>query len=265
MPALKTPSVPALERALSVLELLARTQNGLTLPELTRRLSLPKSSVHCLLLTLERRGYLLRQAPNGRYLFGSRLFSLGNQVLNGLALRETAAPHLRDLMERTHLTVHLAVLEGGEAVLIAKAEPPGASRLATWPGKRMDLHSTGVGKALLAYLPEAELARLLGERGLPRRNENSITSTRKLREELATVRRLGYALDDEEDEIGLRCIGAPVFDPAGGVAAAISVSGSIIEVREENRAALAAQVVATAAVISRTPGYGPAAAVQGAD
>ena len=208
---LKTPSVPAVERVLSILELLAGSRAGMPLPDIARELGLPKSSVHCLLVTLERRGYLHRNERTGCYLFGSKLFSLGNLALSGRELRDVAAPFLRALMEKTRLTVHLAVLERNEAVIIDKVEPSSMFKLATWLGKRMDVHCTGVGKALIAYLPDEELRRLVEERGLPRHNENSIVTIRKLKDELVRARRRGYAIDDEEDEIGLRCIGAPDF------------------------------------------------------
>lgn len=252
---LKTPSVPALERALAVLELLAGSRAGLTLPEISRRLRLPKSSVHCLLVTLERRGYLHRNERTMRYLFGAKLFSLANMALSGLELREIAAPFLRALSEETRLTVHLAILERSEAVLIDKVEPPGQYRLATWLGKRMDVHCTGVGKALIAYLPDEELSRLVRDRGLPRHNENSIVSLRKLKEELARVRRMGFSTDDEEDEIGLRCIGAPIFDQTGKVVAALSLSGTVSQVREDNSAALAEAAKQAASSISRALGF----------
>ncbi|MEO7145737.1 MAG: IclR family transcriptional regulator [Bryobacteraceae bacterium] len=257
MAQLKTPSVPALERALSILELLARSSNGLSLPELARRLKLPKSSVHCLLLTLERRKYLQRNDNTHRYLFGNRLFGLANMALSGTGLRERAAPFLRALMERTGLTVHAAILERNEAVLVAKAEPAGIFRLATWIGKRMDAHCTGVGKALIAYLPDSELSLLIAERGLPRHNDNTISSVRKLKEELARVRKLGYSTEDEEDEVGLRCIGAPVFDRAGSLAAAISVAGTTSQISVENMGALARQLKQAADAISSALGFQP--------
>jgi DNA-binding IclR family transcriptional regulator len=246
---LKTPSVPALESALNALELLAQSRAGLTLSELTRRLEIPKSSAHCLLLTLERRGYLHRNERN-RYLFGLRLFSLANMALSGLELRERAAPFLKSLMARTRLTVHLAMLEQHEAVLIEKVEPAGIFRLATWLGKRMDVHCTGLGKALTAYLPDDELEQLVHEHGLPRHNDNTISSLRRLRDDLARTRKLGYAVDDEEDEIGHRCIGAPIFDQTGAVIAAVSVSGTTSDVSGDNVVFLAERVKECAASIS---------------
>ncbi len=249
---MKTPSVPALERGLAILELLASSRAGLTLPEIARELHLPKSSVHCLLITLERHRYLHRNDRTSRYLFGSMLFSLGNMSLNGLQLRQISVPHMRWLTERTGLTTHLGVLERHEAVLMEKVEPPGVFKLATWLGKRMDLHCTSVGKALIGYLPEEDLARLMRETGMPRHNDNTIRSLRKLTEDLARSRRVGYFVDDEEDEIGYRCIGVPVVNDRGQTLAATSISGSTVQVREDNTSALAAEVKRTAEAITRS-------------
>jgi DNA-binding IclR family transcriptional regulator len=248
---MKTPSVPALERGLAILELLARSRAGLTLPEIAKELSFPKSSVHCLLITLERHRYLHRNDRTSRYLFGSKLFKIANMSLTGLQLRQVAMPHMRTLAKHTGLEAHLAVLERFEAVLMGKVEPAGASKLATWVGKRMDLHCTGVGKALLAHLPDEELSRLMRETGMPRHNDNTICSLRKLKEDIARSRQAGYYTDDEEDEIRYRCIGAPVFDETGHAPAAISISGSTAQIREDNSKELAAEVVRTAEAITK--------------
>lgn len=248
---MKTPSVPALERTLAILELLAGSRSGLTLPEIAKELQLPKSSVHCLLITLERHRYLNRNERTSRYTFGSKLFSLGNMSLSGLRVRQVAVPHMHTLMERAGLTVHLAVLEGYEAVLVEKAEPPGLYKLATWLGKRMDVHCTSLGKALIAHLPDDVLTQLFRERGLPRHNDNSISSLKKLKGELERTRETGYSMDDEEDEIGHRCIGAPIFDDSGQVIAAVSISGTVLQVREDNSPALAKEVRQSAAAISK--------------
>lgn len=250
-----TPSVPSAERALAILELLAGTRNGLTLPELSRRLGLPKSSTHCLLVTLERRGYLLRNEETHRYLFGSKLFSLANMALHGIKLREQARPFMQALVEQCQMTVHLAIRERDQAVVIEKVEPAGAQRITTWLGKRFDLHASGVGKALLAYLPEDELAGMVLDRGLTRYNENTITSLRRLKQEIAKIRYQGYALDDEEGEIGYRCIGCHIVDQAGQPVAAISVAGTISQITPENLGAVSALVKSTAQAISRSLGF----------
>jgi DNA-binding IclR family transcriptional regulator len=255
MNTLKTPSVPALEKALNIMEVLAASRHGMTLSDLTLKLQLPKSSIHCILLTLERLGYLHRN-QKGRYMFGLKLFSLANSGVGTIELRDRVNPYLRELMLSTGLTVHMAILEQGAAVLVAKVEAQEPFRLATWIGKRMDLHCTGVGKALMAFLPEKELESIQLQ-GLPRHNESTIISSRKLKQELALIRLRGYALDDEEDEIGRVCIGAPVFDYTGRPVAGISVAGTIDRIRQENFSCLVDKVKRTASAISRHLGYEP--------
>jgi len=251
-----TKSVPALERALAILESLAHSKTGLTLAEVTRHLGLARSSAHYLLLTLERNGYLQRNRQTGRYMFGLKLFSLANMALSGLSVRGQAIPFLSALREKTRLTVNMAILEQNEVVVIEKVEPPSIFRLATWVGMRLPIHCTSLGKALLAHLPEAELDRLL-KPGLLRYNENTIVSSKKLKENLAQVRRLGYAIDDEEATIGLRGIGAPIVDPADQPIASISVAGTTAEITRENLSMLAENVKQTAVAISQQVGFDP--------
>jgi len=254
---LKTHGVPSLDRALTVLEMLAHSRRGQSLADLARRMSAPKSTLHCVLLTLERRGYLERDETSHRYVFGLKLFSLVNSAISQVKVNEVALPVLHSLMEQTQMTIHMAILDQGEAVLVNKIEPPRLLRLATWIGKRMDIHCTGVGKALIAYLPSAQLEELLTQHPLPRHNENTIVSARKLKEQLKLIRKLGYAFDDEEDEIGLRCIGVPIFNHEDRVVAAISVAGTTAQITKENRSQLAELMKSAALAISRNLGFQP--------
>jgi DNA-binding IclR family transcriptional regulator len=250
MPPIKTRTVPSLDKALCILELLTRSRAGLTLPDLVEQSGLAKSSVHYLLVTLERRGYVHRNEKAGRYQLGMKLFSLANSALNGLGLRQKSAPHLAALRMKTGLTVHFAILEQNEAVPISKHDGQTGPKLATWVGKRMDLHCTGLGKALIAFLPVAEVDKIIQARGLGRHNENTISNPKRFREELERVARVGYALDDEEDELGMRCIGAPVFGRSGRPVAAVSVAGTTSEIVSENIASLVAELKRTAARVS---------------
>jgi DNA-binding IclR family transcriptional regulator len=238
MPAEKTRSIPSLEKALAALELLADARDGLTLPAIAERLGAPKSSVHCILLTLERQGYLQRIDGARRYAISLRLVSLAGRALRGLALQDLAAPHLFWLSRATNCASHLAVLDQNEAVLIAKMEPPGACGLATWVGRRMELHCTALGKVLLSSLGEEDLNAMFDRRRLSRHNEHTITSTKQLMDEVQLVRAQGFADDNEEDEIGVRCFAVPVFDKDGATAAAMSVSGPTARVNAESREAL---------------------------
>lgn len=255
MAADRTPSVPAVERALMLMEALAHSRNGLSLSQFVESSNLPKSSIHCLLLTLERMGYLHRSKQTGRYMFGLKLFGLANTSLSGLSIREQASPFLMQLMERTNLTVHMGVLDQYEAVLVAKYDPPGSNGLATWRGKRMEVHCTGIGKALGAYMPEEDLKTLFRLRKFPRHNENTFSTLRKVQEDFAKIRQRSYSVDDEEDEIGWRCLGAPVFDEDGKPVAAVSIAGTVHQIRSDNIPQLAEILKACTTAISYSRGY----------
>ncbi len=245
------PLVPALERGLAILEVIANSRGGLTLSQLTRCLSLPKSSVHCLLRTFDENGYLFKHKPSGKYRLTCRLSELGRRAPNGLSLRERVRPHLRSLADKTGNTVHLGLIEHGSCVLLEKIVPLGAYRSATWVGKQLGVHCTAIGKALAAWVPDQEFDRLIGENGLMRYNENTICSVRKLKAELELVRERGYSLDDEEEEIGVRCIGAPVFNAKQEAIAAISIVGTTTQIYGERLGQLASQVSGTALRLSK--------------
>jgi DNA-binding IclR family transcriptional regulator len=240
--------VPALERGLLMLEYLAQSRRGVTLSQLARKLNLPRSTGHALLLTYQRCGYVQRDEKTGRYNLGFRLHAVANMALGGMSLRGHAAPILQQLMQDTGLTVHLAVLEEGEVILIDRIEPPGTPKLATWVGKRMGLHCTALGKALIAHLPPSELDDLIQKQGLIRYNENTIASRRILKKACEEIQQLGYAVDDEEEEIGIRCIGAPIQNGAGEVVAAISISGTKAQL--EDVSARAGRVIEAATLLS---------------
>ncbi len=248
-------AVPSVTRAMKILELLAQSQRGLTLADVSRKLGVPKSSVHVLMRTLEDLGYLKSSELKGKYSVGLKLVSLSNIALENLDLREQARTFLQDLVLRTKLTVHLAILEGVEAVIIEKFDAAGMLRLATWVGKRLDANSSGVGKALLAFAPEETYDHQLKRKSLARHNRNTISSPEALRRELKKIRALGYAFEDEEGEIGFRCIGAPLYDARGHVVAAISIAGTTSQIPRAQVASLASTVKETAAHISRHLGY----------
>jgi len=247
---MKTPSVPALERGLRILECIAASKAGLTFSQIAKGMTIPKSSIHSLLVTFEREGYLHRSELTGRYICGMKLVHIANSAIEEVALLEQAGNLLRALANRTGLTVHMGMWERNEVALVAKVDPFAHHKVATWVGKRIDFHCTSLGKCLVAYLPEVELDRLIRECGLLRHNENTIASGAKLRQELAKVRKLGYAVDDEEEEIGIRCIGTPVFSADGAILVAISISGNIDQIDHSNYLTLSNYLKETAAGLS---------------
>jgi DNA-binding IclR family transcriptional regulator len=233
-----------------VLEFLAHSKRGASVSNISRSLALPKSSTFMLLKTLEQEGYLQRSAWSGKFYFGVRLVRLCRSALANLDLREVARPWLTNLMRQTGITVHLAVLEGNEAVIIDRISPPGSTAGADWVSRRLDVNCTGVGKALAAYLPEEQFERLITAQRFARHNDNTIVTVPGLKKELYKVREQGYALDDEEDEIGVRCVGVPILDSHQQAFAAISLAGTTQLIPLERVASLANSLKQTASEIS---------------
>jgi DNA-binding IclR family transcriptional regulator len=251
MPVSDASPATAVERALNILEAAAHRREGLTNSEISRKLGIPKSSASYILRTLERRGYLRREAETGRYRLGLKILSLGGDAQASLDTADVALPFMRALVERIHMTVHLAVLDQGEAVYIEKVEAPGFFKVNTWVGRRMFLHSTSVGKCLLAWLPKHEIEALVKQQGLKKRTPKTITTMTRLLADLERVRGEGYAVDDEENSLGARCLGAPVFDVAGNVVAALGASGTLTQVDEASMPRVAEALKDTARRISR--------------
>ena len=251
MPATDSSPVTAVERALNILENIAHRRDGLTNSEISRKLAIPKSSASYILRTLERRGYLRRDAETGRYKLGLKILSLGGDAQSNLDIADVALPFMRSLVERVHLTAHLAVLDQGEAVYIEKVEAPGFFKVNTWVGRRMYLHSTSVGKALLAWLPKQEMEAIVRQQGMKKRTPKTITTVSRLLADLDIVREQGYGVDDEENSLGARCLGAPIFDATGNVTAALGVSGTLTQVDEENLPKIVEVLKETARRISR--------------
>lgn len=249
-PSDRSPAVPALDRALTVLECIAQSRKGFSVSELSRRLTLPKSSVHLILRTFERRGYLQKQPSGGRYRFGMKLMSLGHLALDGVELRDEARPILARLVRTTGLTAHLGVLERNEVVVIERIDAASPIRIVSFVGRRMKMHSTSAGKALAAYLPAVEIEARLGHGPLEPQNERTISSVPAFLQELEEVRRVGYAVNDQEDELGLRSVGAAIRSPDGASLAAISVVGTTGQLPLERIAIVGAAVRDAAEEIS---------------
>lgn len=248
---LKTQSVSGLERGLRLLEIMGSSTVRRTLPELVAKSSLPKSSVHSLLLTFERQGYIYRHFKTGQYMFAPKLLHLANTSITGLGLRELAAPHLQALANRLRITTDLGVLENNQVWIIARYGLTGTLREATWAGERVPVHCTGIGKAFLTRLSDEELRTFIRAHGLPRYNDNTLHSEKSLRLDLANSRERGFTICDEECELGSRSVGAPILTQDNNVIAAISIVGTIYQIDAANLSALAKCVGETAGAISQ--------------
>ena len=238
-----------------MLEAVAHEPEGLSNAEISRKLEIPKSTASYILRTLVQKGYLNRDAESGKYRVGLKILSLSRGALSGIDVREVALPIMRHLVEKTNLTCHLAILDGPEAVYIEKVEPSGFIRMDTWVGRRMRVHATSVGKALTAHIPQQELEKIVAEQPMERRTPKTITTLPRLLKELEKVRTQGYAVDDEENNLGARCVGAPVFNQQGLIEASLGLSGTINQVNAQTMPRILEALKDAARHISMQLGY----------
>jgi IclR family transcriptional regulator, KDG regulon repressor len=247
--------VQVLERSLGILDLLSSDGPELSLIELSERLRLHKSTTHRLLGVLEQYRFVEKSSITGKYRLGLRLFELGSKAIAHLDWRERARRYLQRLAFDTGETAHLCILDDGEVLYLEKVEAPRTVRVPSIVGRRYPAHCGGAGKALLAFQPEEEIDDLIKRRGLTSYTRNTFTTPAQLKNGLLVVRERGYAIDNEEFEEGLECIGAPVRDYSGSVVAAISIAGPTFRITEEKIAVLARSVVAAANELSADLGY----------
>src|SRR5438874_279860 len=217
--------VQSIERALDLLEYLARSSTWAGISELSAATGQPVGTVHRLLQTLMARNYVVRDSRTRRYALGPAFRMLAGAELLTPNWNEIATPFLRELVEISGETANLAVLERNRAVYEAQAQPSRLVRMFTALGNRVPLHCTGCGKVLLAYQPDSVVASIVAEEGLPRYTETTITDPGQLQKELEMIRNQGYAIDNGEQEEGVRCIAVPVYGSKGKVIAALSISG----------------------------------------
>ena len=212
--------VQSVERAFELLEILASAGGTAALGELAARADLPQPTIHRLVRTLLVMGYV-RQLPNRHYALGPKLIRLGESATQ--LLGAWSRPHLGELVERTGETANMAVLDNDMAVYVAQVPSPHAMRMFTEVGRRVYPHCTGVGKALLMQLPNEAVLALLKRTGMPAPTENSHTTPAALIRDVELSRSRGYAVDEGEQEVGVRCFAVPVSDAP--TLTAISISG----------------------------------------
>jgi DNA-binding IclR family transcriptional regulator len=242
------------ERAIKILEYLCRGPTSLS--ELSRELGLHKSTAFGLLQTLVKHNYVHQEIKTGRYRLGYRVLALGGAFLEHCDLREIASPYLQQLVDEHGETVHLVIMDDGQVVYVDKIDSPQSIRMVSRIGRRLPAHCTGVGKAILAYLPEEKVRAIVKKRGLPRFTANTITTWEELSAELARIREEGVSYDREEIEEGLRCVAAPLIGYGQYPVGAISVSGPASRMTEEKMSRIAGSLKKVAGEISQQMGAG---------
>jgi DNA-binding IclR family transcriptional regulator len=247
----KQPSaMKSLHKAVAVLDGFSRAEPSMTLGAIAQRLDLPKATAHRLLAALRDAGLVVQDGTRDRYRLGLKLVALGNVVLSDLALFHVAGPHAERLVNQSGETAHLCAFDGFNVMSIDRREmQPARNELVTI--EREPPHCTSTGKAILAFQPGAVVDRVIAE-GLEAFTGNTITTAEALREDLDQTRGRGYALDLEERQYGIRCVGAPIRGPDGAVIGAISATGPAERLPTNRLPILAEMVIATARSISES-------------
>lgn len=247
--------IQSIERAADVFELFLASQQELSLKEISEKLGLSKSTIHGIIKTLEYRGYLQQNPDDLKYRLGLKLFELGNKVSNQFDIGKIARPIMKELVETLMETVHLVVFERGEVIYIEKLDGPRSLRIYSQIGKRAPIHCTGVGKSILAFQAEEEIDRILANEILEPFTDYTMTDKPAIKNQLETIREQGYAIDDEEIELGLKCVAAPIFNHQGRVIAAISCASPKVRLTDEKLAEVIKEIKQAAFLISTNMGF----------
>ncbi|NLY74565.1 MAG: IclR family transcriptional regulator [Firmicutes bacterium] len=248
-------SVQVLERCFLILEAIAANQGEASLSALSKSLFIPHSTIHRILSCLIKLGYVEQNQQNGHYRLGLKILSLSNVILGKLDLRKVAREYLEELVQETGESANLLVLHGNEVVYIDKVDGPLTVRVISFIGKRASVHTTGGGKVLLSEMALPDIIEILKHKGMPRLTQYSITDVPTFLDELNKVRKQGFALDNEESEIGAKCIAAPVRDHKGRIIASLSISGPSSRLTPANMQNLISIVKRVAFKLSTALGY----------
>ncbi|MCF6092417.1 IclR family transcriptional regulator [Microaerobacter geothermalis] len=250
------PIIQAVDRALRILDLFDENETELKITDISQRINLHKSTVHSLLKTLQIHGYIQQNPENGKYKLGMKLFERGSFVIYGLDVRKIAKPYLMDLSMNTGQTTHLVILDGKEGVYIDKVEGPQAVVLYSRIGRRIPVHCSAVGKALVAFRKKEEIESILKDYVYQKSTENTISNEKDFLDELEKVRQVGYAVDNQENEPDVRCIAVPIRDHSGAPIAAISMSTLVSRVDDQKLEGFIGMLMEVGNEISRQMGYG---------
>ena len=240
-----------------VLDCFSRTHGNLSLTELVERTGMPRTTIHRIVTSLREVGMIDQDGRRGDYRLGLRMFYYGNVVMANLELNRHAHPHVLQLHQVTGEIVHLHIFDGSHMACIEREEM-GATRNTTLTTiESAPIHCTSVGKAFLAFQDERLIRKIVDEEGLEVRTPHTLSTYEALIANLALVRERGYATDEEENEIGIQCVGAPIRESRGRVIGSISVSGPAERLPLSRLAGLSGVVIQTANTISADLGWNP--------
>lgn len=242
--------VQVLDRVLQILGTLSDSDVDLGPADLAARLHLHKSTIHRLLKVLERHRLVSKSGSSGRYGLGTRLYELGMRASARQNFQQRAEPYMRRLAEATGESAYVSILDGTESVSVARVDGPWTPWKPSTVGKRSPVYCTSSGKAMIAFLPEPYLDDLLRRLTFVPHTPNTLRDRSALEADLLRVRQRGYAVDDEEIEVGLRCVGGPIRDSAGAIVASIGIAGPIFRMTDRRVISVARTVIDTADALS---------------
>lgn len=247
--------IHVIDRAAQILDCFGFDHQELSVSEIGAMTGLHRSTAHRILMALEYNDLIQQNPESAKYRLGMKLFKLGHQVVSHLNLRDICRPFLTRIVNETKETVHLAVLDDDEVLYLDKVEGPHALRMPSRVGRRIPTYCTSLGKAMLACLDDQEVRKIFRRQNLRPYTPNTVKSIDPLLTDLRLTRKRGYSVDDEEIEIGLRCVGAPIKDYTGAMVGAISVAAPSARLSSQKIAAFGRLVVKTAEEISEKLGY----------
>ncbi|MGD6794815.1 IclR family transcriptional regulator [Metabacillus indicus] len=247
--------VKSVGRALDVIALISMKKSGLGVTEIAGQMDINKSSVYRILATLVQYGYAEQNEETGKYRLGYKFLEISTKLLDSIDLRAEAKTYLMKLEQETNEVIHLVVYDQGEVVYIEKLDGSETLRMHSKVGKRAPMHCTSVGKAILAHLPAETVQDILDRKGLPVHTPKTIINRDDFLQELSRVKKKGIALDLEENEPGITCIAAPIFDHSAKVIAAFSISGPTIRMSQDRLKGLEPRIIETGKLISARLGF----------
>lgn len=257
--ALSQPSAPrsgtqSIQRIFHLIEILSKYTNGVSLQRLSAESGLAKSTTHRMLTSLVELGYVVQDSFSSQYRLTLKMFELGSGVVNDMDIISVARPHLDRLSRHTGEAVHLVMRDGVDIVYLHKSEASGARRMSSQVGLRSPLFCTGVGKAILATLPYNEVEQIWKKSPIQQVTEHTIVDFNQLCDQLKAVRHKGYAIDDEENELGIRCVAVALPCHNGRAEAAFSISSLVPHMDQQRISKIAAISLETQAAILRDLG-----------
>lgn len=248
--------VQSIDRVLDIIEILSSAPHGMLLTDIAAMSGLHASTAHRLLASLIDRGYARKDISSGKYCLTMRFFEVGCKASGAMDILSVARPWLDELADFSREAVHLVKRDGTDVVYLYKALPlQMLVRMASYVGGRNPLYCTGVGKAILAYLPERKVDEIWDASDVHAVTEKTIIDLDALKKQLVIVRERGYAVDNEENEEGVFCIAAPIFNWVGDPISAVSISAPLVRMSEETQSRMLPRLLQAAKEISSQLGY----------